>query len=117
MGKEERKQLLQKAYETSCQNEGCDTVFYKTDMFDIISELPFNDYLIAQDLDEDEIDIRLWFDNDLFLWLTTLPDGFVYPYFLFEIAHNRKLLVTDELPLAEIVEKFSSVLEEYKEQS
>ena len=30
MEKEERKQLLQKAYETSCQNEGCDTAFYKT---------------------------------------------------------------------------------------
>lgn len=30
MGKEERKQLLQKAYETSCQNEECDTAFYKT---------------------------------------------------------------------------------------
>ena len=117
MEKEDRKQLLQKAYETSCQNEGCDTAFYKTDMFDIISELPFNDYLIAQDLDEDEIDIRLWLDNDLFLWLTTSLDGLDYPYFLFEIAHNRKLLVTDELPLTEIVEKFSSVLEEYKEQS
>lgn len=117
MEKKERKQLLQKAYEISCQNEGCDTVLYKTDMFDIISELPFNDYLIAQDLDEEEIDIRLWFDNDLFLWLTTMPDGFDYPYFFFEIAHGKKLLVTNELPLSEIVKKFFSVLEEYKEQS
>ena len=108
----QRREMLRKSYAKSLKREGnSPSAYIEGAFFTEIATLPFKDVLVQQDLIDNTVDISTWYDKDVLLMINKDMDEMDSENVVFSIYHGKKLLVCDEMPLRDLVRRFSSSME------
>lgn len=108
----QRKEMLHTSYAKSLKREGIKpSLDIEGEFFAEIAKLPFNDVLVQQDMADNSLDICTWYDKDVVLIINKDMDEVNSEDVMFSIYHGKKLLVCDEMPLSDLIPRFSSSME------
>lgn len=104
--------LLKKSYSDNVKllSRGLEVSNFEA-FFRPLATLGFKDDIVQYDSIENSLDVTLWLEHNLCVLVNIDIDSLESNNVLFSIYHDKKLLVCDEMPIQELVDKITQSID------